>query len=218
MKIAQAVLNVFVVNAFAFSADWAWGLPLIVLTVVIHVVGFGRQPESRSCRQPIDRTPSPQVRVRDAHGRHDLVSHLPSRDRGNHLGCSVSVSGGFARLQIRGALLAERDDKLRSHESIPGRALATPGSAGSAKWVAIVRADRRISIRRDSEGLDIGRQRRTRRLVDLTAACLRSRGPHLASRQPDEFSGPRLTPDQVFVRPDCRDRSGDRSEHWRRRA
>ena len=41
MKIAQAVLNVFVVNAFAFSADWAWGLPLIVLTVVIHVVGFG---------------------------------------------------------------------------------------------------------------------------------------------------------------------------------
>ncbi len=29
-----------VVDPFAFSADWAWGLPLIVLTVVIHVVGL----------------------------------------------------------------------------------------------------------------------------------------------------------------------------------
>jgi MFS superfamily sulfate permease-like transporter len=25
----------------AWSADWAWGLPLIVLTVVIHVLGLG---------------------------------------------------------------------------------------------------------------------------------------------------------------------------------
>jgi hypothetical protein len=24
-----------------WSADWAWGLPLIVLTVVIHVLGLG---------------------------------------------------------------------------------------------------------------------------------------------------------------------------------
>ena len=30
-----------VVDPFAFLADWAWGLPLIVLTVVIHVVGLG---------------------------------------------------------------------------------------------------------------------------------------------------------------------------------
>jgi len=40
MRIAQAALNVLVVNAFGLSADWAWGLPLIVLTVVIHVVGL----------------------------------------------------------------------------------------------------------------------------------------------------------------------------------
>ncbi len=24
-----------------WSGDWAWGLPLIVLTVMLHVVGFG---------------------------------------------------------------------------------------------------------------------------------------------------------------------------------
>jgi len=29
-----------VADPFAFYADWAWGLPLIVLTVVIHIVGL----------------------------------------------------------------------------------------------------------------------------------------------------------------------------------
>jgi hypothetical protein len=41
MRIADATFSFLTVNAFAFGADWAWGLPLIVLTVVIHVVGFG---------------------------------------------------------------------------------------------------------------------------------------------------------------------------------
>jgi hypothetical protein len=41
MRIPQAAFYVLVVNPFAFRADWAWGLPLIVLTVVIHVVGLG---------------------------------------------------------------------------------------------------------------------------------------------------------------------------------
>ncbi len=30
-----------VVNPLTFLADWAWGVPLIVMTVVIHVVGLG---------------------------------------------------------------------------------------------------------------------------------------------------------------------------------
>jgi len=41
VRIAQAAFNVLVFNPFAFGADWAWGVPLIVLTVVIHVVGLG---------------------------------------------------------------------------------------------------------------------------------------------------------------------------------
>lgn len=40
MRIAQAAFNVFVVDPFAWRANWACGLPLIVLTVVIHVVGL----------------------------------------------------------------------------------------------------------------------------------------------------------------------------------
>jgi hypothetical protein len=41
MKIAGAVLGFHGINPVIWSADWAWGLPLIVLTVVIHVLGLG---------------------------------------------------------------------------------------------------------------------------------------------------------------------------------
>jgi len=37
----QPVLSIVVVAPVSWSADWAWGLPLIVLTVVIHVFGLG---------------------------------------------------------------------------------------------------------------------------------------------------------------------------------
>jgi hypothetical protein len=40
MRIAQAALSFLVANPL-WSADWAWGLPLIVLTVLIHVLGLG---------------------------------------------------------------------------------------------------------------------------------------------------------------------------------
>ncbi|MGB9241898.1 MAG: hypothetical protein WCC03_00980 [Candidatus Acidiferrales bacterium] len=36
----HAAFSSLVVNPFAWRADWAWGLPLIVLTVVIHVSGL----------------------------------------------------------------------------------------------------------------------------------------------------------------------------------
>ena len=35
------LLPVFGVDDATWSSDWAWGLPLIVLTVVIHVLGLG---------------------------------------------------------------------------------------------------------------------------------------------------------------------------------
>ena len=36
-----AALGFSDIDSTAWSADWAWGLPLIVLTVVIHVLGLG---------------------------------------------------------------------------------------------------------------------------------------------------------------------------------
>ena len=41
MEIAQAVFSIVVESPGSWRADWAWGLPLIVLTVVIHVLGLG---------------------------------------------------------------------------------------------------------------------------------------------------------------------------------
>jgi hypothetical protein len=41
MKTALAAFSVVPVSPFGWSADWAWGLPLIVLTVVLHVVVLG---------------------------------------------------------------------------------------------------------------------------------------------------------------------------------
>lgn len=37
----QGVLSLSIVSAGAWSSDWSWGLPLIVVTVVIHVLGLG---------------------------------------------------------------------------------------------------------------------------------------------------------------------------------
>src|SRR5271157_2374164 len=40
MRIAEAACNILVDNyPFAWRADWSWGVPLIVLTVLIHVSG-----------------------------------------------------------------------------------------------------------------------------------------------------------------------------------
>jgi hypothetical protein len=41
MRIAQVALSSYVVTPGVWRVDWAWGLPLIMLTVVIHVLGLG---------------------------------------------------------------------------------------------------------------------------------------------------------------------------------
>ena len=41
MTIAQSALSSHLVSPWAWRADWAWGVPLIVLTVVIHVLSLG---------------------------------------------------------------------------------------------------------------------------------------------------------------------------------
>ena len=41
MGIGLSAYDFVGVDTIAWTADWAWGLPLIVLTVVIHVAGLG---------------------------------------------------------------------------------------------------------------------------------------------------------------------------------
>ncbi len=41
MRILQAAFTFVLDRPGSWTADWAWGLPLIVLTVLIHVLGLG---------------------------------------------------------------------------------------------------------------------------------------------------------------------------------
>lgn len=41
MSTCLAAVTFFIDAAVSWSADWAWGLPLIVLTILIHVFGLG---------------------------------------------------------------------------------------------------------------------------------------------------------------------------------
>src|SRR5271165_4969688 len=41
MRFAQAAFTFLFVDPLNWSADWAWGLPLIVLNVIIHALGLG---------------------------------------------------------------------------------------------------------------------------------------------------------------------------------
>jgi hypothetical protein len=41
MTSVQTACNFLVIDPVGWTADWAWGLPLIVLTVLIHVSGLG---------------------------------------------------------------------------------------------------------------------------------------------------------------------------------
>ncbi len=41
VRITQGILSVHILSPVMWRADWEWGLPLIVLTVVVHVLGLG---------------------------------------------------------------------------------------------------------------------------------------------------------------------------------
>ena len=53
----QAAGNFVAVDQISWTADWAWGLPLILLTVVIHVLGLGliSQRAARAAARIFDR-------------------------------------------------------------------------------------------------------------------------------------------------------------------
>jgi hypothetical protein len=59
MTIAPVAFNILLVNPFSWAADWAWSIPLIILTVIIHVLGitFVSERALRVSRTMIERRP-----------------------------------------------------------------------------------------------------------------------------------------------------------------
>jgi hypothetical protein len=57
MRVVETAFSLFVVSPVSWGADWAWGLPLIVGTVIIHVFGLGliRHRTARFSSRSIER-------------------------------------------------------------------------------------------------------------------------------------------------------------------
>jgi hypothetical protein len=93
MRIAQAACNFLAVSRVGWSADWMWGLSLIVLTVLIHVSGPGlishRVGHSNVGRMIGLR--HPRVAFVVAVGRNDVVGNLPAGDRSRQSGRSPTA-------------------------------------------------------------------------------------------------------------------------------
>jgi hypothetical protein len=148
MRIAQAACNIFVDNQPFVWRDWSWGLPLIVLTVLIHVLGllFIRQKVVHGSVGHVIERRHPKVAFVVVLGATTLLATCL-----HSIGTSIWALAYLflgALPDLRSSLLYSLNaiDKLRAHESYPGRPLATPGSDGGAEWIAVVRADHRFSI------------------------------------------------------------------------
>ena len=68
------------IDVGTWSGKWAWGLPLIVLTVVMHVCGLGLIHERVSrVLSWCSRAPRLPAQVRRGHGRDSLIGHYSAR-------------------------------------------------------------------------------------------------------------------------------------------
>ena len=87
-------------DAGPWFGDWAWGLPLIVLTVVIHVCGLALIGESvvhRMSGSLEHRRFMPRFAL--VMGRTSFAGHFPAWHRGGDLGRSHFVPWGLCRIR-----------------------------------------------------------------------------------------------------------------------
>ena len=146
------------VDVGAWNANWAWSLPLIVLNLVIHVIGLGLINESvvRFLSVATEhRRFMPAFAV--VMGIAALLATVLHGIEARHLGRRLPASWRSTRHQVRDALFAQRNDKLRPRKPLSGRTMATDGCSGGTERDATVRADHRLSVCHDSESLAPGK-------------------------------------------------------------
>ena len=92
MEISQAAQGLSNAIPPNWSASWMVGLPLIVLTVVFHVLGLGLI-DQRALRAASGKiSPSSNLPIRAGRGCHDLAGLHPARHRGGNLGPCLPAS------------------------------------------------------------------------------------------------------------------------------
>ncbi len=96
-----------------WTGDWAWSLPLIVLTVVIHVCGLAIIGERvvDGLGEAVDRRRF-MFKFAVVMAVTSLLATILHGTRGCHLGGGVPISGRTAGRPNRDALLDQRDDQL----------------------------------------------------------------------------------------------------------
>ena len=146
--IAVQSLFCVMVDPPLLSMKWAWGLPLIVLTVVIHVLGLGLM--RREAVGVFERTTQYHHKVAvfaAVLGGMTLLATVLHGVRGDYLGDGLPCSQCVAGCRVCRHLLSKRNNKLRPHSPTSGESLASHGGFGILEWMAVVRPDRRFSIR-----------------------------------------------------------------------
>jgi hypothetical protein len=96
MTIVQSISSFLVNVPSNWTGNWVWGLPLIVLTVVIHVLGLGLiRQRTLGVSSVIVRHRHQTVAFLVMVGRRNLAGDCPSRDRGEYLGCRLPTARCF---------------------------------------------------------------------------------------------------------------------------
>lgn len=157
-------------------ADWAWSLPLILLTVVIHVFGLGliNKGVGRVLSRSMDRRRLIPLFAL-VMGVAGPAGDRTARDRERGVGRRLPRPRRCARCQIGDALFIERNDHIRPREFVARAALAIDGRPGGAQRNVAVRADDRLPVRDDPGGPAAGSEGGPSR--PLTIKAQRRRGP-----------------------------------------
>jgi hypothetical protein len=127
--------------------DWAWGVPLILANVLLHVVGlnliglFVLGDYTNILRRRNDFVEYVAVVGMTAL----LTISLHALESATWGSCLCSA-GGAQRQKDRDALFTGGDDHLRPHECLFESALAVVGCNGSAAGNAAVRTNYRVPI------------------------------------------------------------------------
>ena len=151
MIAAPIALGLLVLTPESWRDDWAWGLPLIVLTVVIHVLGLGLMNERAS--QIFRRTERrhPTVVFALVMGTVTLLAtSLHAMESGIWAIC-YQFLGALPGLSICDALFPRGDDNLRERRRGSGKPLETDGNDRGTERMAALWTDRCFLIWHDSQ-------------------------------------------------------------------
>jgi hypothetical protein len=144
---------VFDVEEAAWSNNWAWGLPLIVLTVLVHALALVEIRGRIVLELPIVLRPRRCSMVLAVLMVVSVLLLTALHGGGVRVAGAYVALGARPDFRFRHALFARRDDKLRPHRPVPGATLAIDGHHRGAERHDAIRPVDCVPVRRASRTL-----------------------------------------------------------------